>query len=123
MSISKLSDKVFELLKELFPHNRIKAEYYVNYKGKKLFFDFYVHELGLLIEVQGQQHTKFVKHFHGDKEVFLAQKNRDNLKIEYVQENQLLSLIRFNYNEKVTKDLLLKKINFVLDSKSGGFYE
>ena len=121
--MSNQSDTVFELLKELFPHNRIKAEYYVNYKGKRLFFDFYIRELGILIEVQGEQHNKFVKHFHGDKEVFLAQKNRDNLKIEYIQENQLLSLIRFNYNEEITKELLLKKINFVLDSKDYSFYE
>ena len=114
------SDEIFQLLKELFPHNRIKTEYYVNYKGKKLFFDFYIRELGVLVEVQGQQHTKFVKHFHCDKEVFLAQKNRDNLKIEYVQENELLSLIKFHYNEKITKNLILKKINSVLDNK--GFY-
>lgn len=121
--MSKQADEVFELLKELFPHNRIKKEYYVNYKGKKLFFDFYIHELSILFEIQGQQHTKFVKHFHGDREVFLAQKNRDNLKIEYVQENQPLSLIRFYHDEKITKELLLKKINKVLDSENNSFYE
>lgn len=115
--MSLQSDEIFQLLKELFPHNRIKAEYYVNYKGKKLFFDFYIRELGILIEVQGQQHTKFIKHFHGNKEVFLAQKERDNLKIEYVQENKLLSLIRFHYNEKITKSLILKKINDILSNK------
>lgn len=119
--MSKQADKIFQLLKELFPHNRIKAEHYVNYKGKKLFFDFYIHELGVLIEVQGQQHSKFVKHFHGNKEVFLAQKNRDNLKIEYVQNDKFLSLVRFNYDEKITKSLILKKINNVLDNKDGEF--
>lgn len=120
--MSKQANKVFELLKELFPHNRIKAEYYVNYKRKRLFFDFYIRELGILIEIQGQQHMKFTKHFQGDKEAFLAQKNRDNLKIEYVQANQPLSLIRFYYDEKITKELLLKKINKVLDSEFN-FYE
>ena len=119
--MSTQSNKVFELLKELFPHNRIKAEYYVNYKGKRLFFDFYIRELGVLIEVQGQQHSKFIKHFHGEKEVFLAQKNRDNLKIEYVQENKLLSLIKFNYDENITKSLLQRKINIVLDNGNGDF--
>ena len=121
--MSNQADKVFELLKELFPHNRIKAEYYVNYKGKRLFFDFYIRELGILIEIQGEQHNKFVKHFHGNREVFLAQKNSDNLKIEHVQSDKFLSLIRFNYDEEITKELLRKKINFVLDSKSYGFYE
>lgn len=120
--MSNQSNKVFELLKELFPHNRIKMEYYVNYKGQRLFFDFYIRELGIFIEIQGQQHTKFVKHFHGSKEVFLAQKNRDNLKVEYVQNNKFLSLVRFYYNEKMTKNLIVKKINIVLDNKSDGFY-
>jgi NAD-dependent SIR2 family protein deacetylase len=119
--MSKQSDKVFELLKRLFPHNRVSKEYYVNYKGKKLFFDFYIRELGILFEIQGQQHTRFIKHFHGDKEVFLAQKNRDNLKIEYVQGNKFLSLVRFNYDEVVTKGLLFKKINDALDND--GVYE
>lgn len=109
--MSKQADEVFKLLKELFPHNRIKAEHYVNYKGQKLFFDFYIQEFNLFIEVQGQQHTKFVKHFHGNKEVFLVQKNRDNLKIEYVQENKTRSLIKIYYNEKITKSLILKRIS------------
>lgn len=114
--MSNQSNKVFELLKELFPHNRIKMEYYVNYKGQRLFFDFYIRELGIFIEVQGQQHTKFIKHFHGSKEVFLAQKNRDNLKIEYVQKNDMC-LVRFNYDEVINKEFVMFKINKVLDSE------
>lgn len=119
--MSKQADEVFALLKKVFPHNRVNKEYYVNYKGKKLFFDFYIPELGILLEIQGQQHTRFIKHFHGDKEAFLAQKNRDNLKIEYVQNAPFLSLIKFNYDEVVTKGLLFKKINAVLDND--GIYE
>lgn len=116
--MSNQADKVFELLKELFPHNRIKKEYYVNYKGHKLFFDFYVHELGIFIEVQGQQHTKFVKHFHGNKENFLAQKNRDNLKLMYIEENDIYSLIEVSYDEEVTKKVLLSKIKKALSNES-----
>jgi very-short-patch-repair endonuclease len=113
------SDKVFKLLKELFPHNRIKAEYYINYKGQKLFFDFYIRELGIFIEVQGQQHDKFIKHFHGNKENFLAQRNRDNLKLMYIEENDIYSLVRVEYDEEVTKKLLLSKIKKVLMSVKG----
>lgn len=121
--MSSQSNETFKLLKELFPHNRIKAEYYVNYKGKRLFFDFYIRELGVFIEIQGQQHSKFIKHFHDEKEVFLAQKNRDNLKIEYVQNDRFLSLIRFNYDENITKELIRRKINTVLGNESESFCE
>jgi hypothetical protein len=117
--MSNQSNKVFELLKELFPHNRIKMEYYVNYKGQRLFFDFYIRELGIFIEIQGQQHTKFIKHFHGSKEVFLAQKNRDNLKLMYIEENNIYSLIEIRYDEEVTKKLLLSKIKKALTSVKG----
>jgi very-short-patch-repair endonuclease len=117
--MSNQSDKVFKLLKELFPYNRIKIEYYVNYKGQRLFFDFYIRELGILVEVQGQQHDKFIKHFHGEKEIFLAQKNRDNLKLIYIEENDIFSLVRVRYDEEVTKKLLLSKIKKALVSVKG----
>lgn len=107
---------------KLFPSKPIKqvfCEHYVNYKGQKLFFDFYIKKLGVLIEVQGQQHTQFVKHFHRDKEAFLKQKERDNLKIIWA-EQEGLHLVRINYNEKITKSLILKKIKKAME---GNFYE
>ena len=86
-----------------------------------MFFDFFIKELSCFVECQGQQHTKFVKHFHGTKENFLGQKMRDNLKIDYVQKNNMY-LIRVNYDEAVNKELILFKINKALDSEFN-FYE
>jgi hypothetical protein len=91
----------------------------VNYKGNKLFFDFYIKELGVFIEIQGRQHKEFVKHFHGTAEAFHKQKFRDNLKIQYVQENDLC-LVRIYDTEKITPTLVKKKINKALESC---FYE
>lgn len=118
--MSKIADTVYMILKKEFSLNIIIKEHYINYKGTRLFFDFFIKDLRLLIEVQGQQHIKFIKHFHLDKEAFVAQKKRDNLKIEYVQENNVLSLVRFNYDEKITKKLVLSKI---LKAQERGFYE
>ncbi len=121
--MSIIANKVYDILNEMFPRlsaPRIVREIYINYKGQKLFFDFLVKELGVYVEVQGRQHLEFVKHFHGDKEAFKAQKMRDNLKIQYVEENDKC-LVRFNYNEKITKALVRKKINKVLEE--GCFYE
>lgn len=91
----------------------------MNYKGQKLYFDFYIKKLDVFIEVQGQQHTKFVKHFHQDKKAFLKQKERDNLKRIWVEENDFC-LVRINYDEEVTEELILEKIEKAME---GNFYE
>jgi len=107
--MSKIADNVYGLLKRSFPHYTILKEHYVNFKGSKLFFDFYVKELNVLIEVQGRQHEGFVKHFHEDASGFLASKQRDNLKIEYC-ECKDLTLITFTDGEKLSEKNLVKKI-------------
>ena len=121
--MSIIANKIYDILNEMFPRlsaPRVVKEIYINYSGQKLFFDFFVKELGVYVEVQGRQHTEFVKHFHGNKESFKAQKMRDNLKIQYVEEHGQC-LVRFNFNEKITKALVRKKINKVLEGEC--FYE
>lgn len=118
--MSKIADTVYNILNGMFPKlsaSRVTKEIYVNYKGQKLFFDFYVKELGLYVECQGRQHSEFVKHFHGDKESFKAQKVRDNLKKQYVDEEGKC-LVWFNYNEKIDIDLVRMKITKVLEGES-----
>lgn len=115
--MSVTATKVLSILNEMFPanpHRRVFAEHYVNYKGQKLFFDFFVKELGVFIEVQGRQHTQFVKHFHGTADKFRAQKFRDNLKVEYVQEQEKC-LVRIYDTEKITKAMVRKKIAKALE--------
>jgi hypothetical protein len=120
--MSSISKKVYYILKELFPLNVILKEHYVNYKGTRLFFDFFIKDLGVLIEVQGEQHTKFIEHFHEDKDGFAAQKERDNLKVEYTDENEI-SFVKLYYNEKITKDLVMTKIYLALNDKGKIDYE
>lgn len=110
------------MLEQLFPANPIKqvfCEHYINYKSQKLYFDFYIKKLDVFIEVQGQQHTKFVKHFHQDRKAFLKQKERDNLKRIWIEENDF-HLVRINYDEEITEELILKKIEKAME---GNFYE
>lgn len=113
---------VHSILEELFPanpHRRIFSEHYVNYKGTRLFFDFFIKELDVFIEIQGRQHLQFVKHFHGSAENFKSQKFRDNLKIIYVEENNK-HLARIYDTENITKDLILYKIKKAMEHT---FYE
>ena len=117
--MSVMAKKVLCILNEIFPanpFNRIFSEHYVNYKGQRLFFDFFIKELSCFIECQGQQHTKFVKHFHGNKEKFQAQKLRDHFKVEYVQKNNMY-LMRVNFNDIINKKSIMFKINKALDNE------
>lgn len=94
---------------------RVVTEYYVNFNNNKLYFDFYVPELGTFFECQGQQHFKFVKFFHGDVGNFKAQKARDNDKLAYIQlENKFLVYV--NHWEDVTTELILSRIEEAMDS-------
>lgn len=118
--MSKIADNIYCSLERLFPRYTVVKEVYVNYACTRLFFDFLIKEFGMYIEVQGIQHTSFNKHFHGTRENYLAQKKRDNLKLEYIQSKDNLSLVRFYYNEELTDDLIMLKIEKALER---GFYE
>ena len=116
--MSLLATRVLSILEELFPanpHKRVFSERYIKYKGQRLFFDFYIKDLGVFIECQGRQHIEYVKHFHGNKENFIKQKFRDNMKVDYVQSNDMY-LIRIYDTEELSKELVLDKINKAFDS-------
>jgi len=119
--MSAIAIQVQNFLETLFPSKPIKqvfCERYVKYKGHKLFFDFYIKSLDVFVEVQGRQHTEFVKHFHGERETFLQQRERDNLKRIWVEENGH-HLIRFYSTEDITEGLILDKISRAIDSEDG----
>lgn len=110
--MSLIATQVQSILLKIFPSspfNRVFSEHYIMFHGNKLFFDFYVPEIKSLFECQGQQHFKFVSHFHGDREAFMGQKKRDNLKLEYIQQEDMY-LVYINYNEEVTEDLIYSRM-------------
>lgn len=107
--MSKLANEFYDLLKDIFPHNIIVKEYYVNYGGNRLFFDFYIKDLDIVFEVQGKQHEEFVKHFHQDRDGFFELKKRDNLKVAYTGVNKIPFIV-INYNEKMNRNILLRRI-------------
>lgn len=110
--MSKIANSVYTVLKELFPQENIIEEHYVYYNGTRLFFDFFLKSYNILIEVQGEQHLKYCKFFHGSVESFKAQKYRDNLKVIYVEENYPLTLVLFyDKIDIITKDLVINRIH------------
>jgi hypothetical protein len=108
---SQLSRSVKEVLSSAFPNVLILEEEYLNYKGQRLFFDFFLPTLEIYVEVQGIQHTQFSPHFHADAGAFRAQKKRDKLKLEWCEENGK-ALVSVNYDEVegLTVEKLLEKV-------------
>lgn len=111
---SKKAVEVKALIRELFPFCTILEEYFIKFKKQKLYFDFFIKELNILVEVQGAQHFKYVGHFHGNKEGFLDSKRRDNLKKEYCEEESV-ALVIVDGDEQINKKKLLRKFSKALE--------
>lgn len=57
-----------------------RPDWLISDLGERCELDFYVRRLSLAIEVQGEQHYKFIPYFHRTYEGFLAQQRRDQFK-------------------------------------------
>jgi hypothetical protein len=89
------------LLKSIFPCDRILEE--VTLPGSKtknssvLYADFLIPSRSLIVEVQGEQHYKFIPFFHGNATGFKNARARDNDKREWCQLNGLF-LVELPFN-------------------------
>ena len=98
---SSLHSKARELLQAEFPYHSIMEEVYISiFSKKKLPFDFFIPKLGLFIEVQGEQHFKFIPLFHKTKIAFMKAKVRDTHKKEWCSLNKY-RLVELLYNESI----------------------
>jgi len=98
---SKLHVQAREIIYSLFPTMRILEEVSFSPKrGTTQYFDFYISNIQLVVEVHGQQHYKFNSLFHGSVRDFLMQKKKDNEKKEWCEINGI-TYIELPYNEKV----------------------
>ena len=56
-------------------------------KGEVLYLDFYIPLHSLCVEVHGEQHYKFIPHYHGNMMGFAKSKKRDREKEEWCELN------------------------------------
>ena len=91
--------KARELLKEMYPLYMVLEEVTIPIeRGINAYLDFFIPQLRLVVEVHGEQHFKFIPHFHKTQVAFLQQKKRDRQKKEWVKLNEM-RLVELNYNE------------------------
>jgi hypothetical protein len=65
-------------------------------------------------EYDGQQHFEYNEHFHGSRENFIKARRRDNQKDEACEDKGII-LIRVAYNEDMSRDLVVSKIEEALN--------
>jgi len=110
--MSQLSDKIEGCIKRTLKKYSYSTEYEVKAGfNNSLRFDFCIPGLKVMIEVQGQQHTKFNKFFHGTLDNFNKAKARDGFKQIWCSNNDY-TLVYFNYDEiaKLTDEEFLQRI-------------
>jgi hypothetical protein len=105
MTINRRSKKHIEVinyLKQNIPAIKIVEEYNV---GDNLYIDIFLPDFSIGIEVDGLQHSQFIKFFHKDELAFHEQVFRDNKKLKLCKESGI-SLFRI----KSTDNRLLENI-------------
>ncbi len=79
--------------------------------GHNLEIDLYNNDLRLGIEVQGDQHYKFTPFFHRNKETFMLQRYRDEMKKQKCQKEGITLIeIPYKVGEKGLKKYLINQL-------------
>ena len=84
-SRSKFQTKVKKFLFEYWQNDIVFEEFRV--VGTRLTLDFYNANKKIAVEVQGAQHTKYVKFFHKNQFKYSDQLKRDEKKLDFCQAN------------------------------------
>ena len=106
---SKLHLKARTILNDIFPTVQILEEVAAPItRTEKLFFDFYINTVKLVVEVHGQQHYKFNTLFHSSAQDFANQRKRDRRKAEWCEYNNI-TYVELPYNED--EDQWVSRIN------------
>lgn len=114
MSTSKLQREVRSLLLMYFPSCDIEENtrpvWLTNEDGNRIELDFYIEHLGIALEIQGDQHFRYVPFFHKTLDVYNKTRRTDAKKKDLCTERNI-ELIEI-YNEpqatQVVKDLALR---------------
>ena len=110
-SRSKRQKAVKDFLKDYWFYHVTFEEFPV--VGTRLGLDFYNANKRVAVEVQGSQHTKYNKFFHGGhKNNYLEQLKRDQIKAEFCEVNDII-LVEI-YDSDIINRSLFKKFDVTL---------
>lgn len=95
---SSYHQKAYEMIKKLYPLYPVYEETKLCGTKNDLYVDLFIPSLGIAVEVQGQQHYKFIPHFHQNVIGYSKAKGRDQEKALWCEINGV-TLIELIYNE------------------------
>ena len=101
-SRSKFQSRVKEFLRVYWQNDIVFEEFRV--VGTRLTLDFYNANKKIAVEVQGAQHTKYVKFFHKNKFKYSDQLKRDEKKLQFCENNKI-KLAEVYPQDKITASL------------------
>ena len=78
---------------------------------KHLSYDFYLPNLNLLLELQGEQHEYFIKGLHRTQRNFERQLEHDRRKREYAKQHNIKFLEIWYYDIDNIEEILTKQLN------------
>lgn len=91
MGVSKLQRQIGNLIRFDFSRftirENIRPLWLISERGERLELDFYIPELSIAFEVQGEQHFQFTALFHASESDYFAQVRRDAAKRELCIKN------------------------------------
>ena len=99
---SSLHLRARSIITSLFPTLQILEEVPIPLrKSETLYLDFYLPLTKTCIETHGEQHYKFIGHYHNNQFGFIKQKKRDKEKIEWCSINGIMYVeLPFNENDE-----------------------
>lgn len=111
--MSKGAQELLRIIEQIFPNQSIVKEFNLAEYGG-LFIDIFLPKLNIAFEFDGEQHFRFIQHFHGTRDNFLMARKRDLKKTDLCQERGI-TLVRVRFDEPLTKDHILSRIDEALD--------
>ena len=99
---SKLHKEAVSDLRTIFGHPMILEECRIEIDaGKHVYFDIYLPQFNLFVEINGEQHYRFNPHFHKNPMDFMRQKRRDNEKLQWCRLNNFpIASLPYNKREE-----------------------
>lgn len=101
-SRSLLQGEVGQVLVERFPRQTVLEDFTI--PGSRLSVDFFMPNAGIVIEIDGRQHSEYIPFFHGDRNQlkFSDQITRDMKKQQWCDYNSF-TMIRIANKEDIEK--------------------
>lgn len=113
---SQLHRKTFETLKKMFPLATIKQEYPIKVGNKTLFIDILVEKpFRVAFECHGEQHFRYVGHFHDSPADLHRQQRHDASKAYWCEQNGI-PLVVIRYDDLIDEEFIQNLIEEGLEA-------